>query len=244
MATSHTTPTPPHPRSAGEESRPGEPLAGQARTEQGQAEQGHAEQGQAASRAQSGRHAEDGGTYTAFGIRAWQALVTAGVVTFILGLMVLIWPSATLVVLALLFGCYLVLAGVLSMIEGISDHNAEGAMRVAYIVLGVLGVVLGLFCLRRIDVTVLLLAFLLSAFWIMRGVLDIAAAMSNREVSGRGLRAFAGVLSLIAGVLVLFWPGITLTILLVFAGAWLLAYGIMIAFLGFGLRREIKRASY
>lgn len=190
-----------------------------------------------------GKHADDGG-YTAFGIRAWQALITAGVVAFVLGLMVLIWPSATLVVLALLFGCYLVLSGVLSMIEGISDRNADGAMRVAYIVLGVLGVVLGLFSLRRIDITVLLLAFLLSAFWIMRGVLDIAASLSSREMTGRGLRAFAGVLSLIAGILVLFWPGITLTILLVFAGAWLLIYGVMLAMLGFGLRRELKRASY
>jgi uncharacterized membrane protein HdeD (DUF308 family) len=155
---------------------------------------------------------------------------------------VLIWPGATLLVLALLFGCYLVLSGVMALIEGLSERGTDGAMPIAYIVLGVLGVLLGLFCLRRIDVTVLLLAFMLSAFWIMRGVLDLAAATSNRDVSGRGLRAFTGALSLIAGVLVLFWPGITLTTLLVFAGAWLLIYGVTLAVLGLGLRRVARQA--
>jgi uncharacterized membrane protein HdeD (DUF308 family) len=206
MTTSQTTPTPPYPRPGGDEPR-----------SDGAAQEPDA--GQTPSDNVFGVIAGAG----FFGLRPWQALFAAGAVTFVLGLIVLIWPGATLLVLALLFGCYLVLSGVMSLIEGLSEHSADGAMRVAYIVLGVLGVLLGLFCLRRIDVTVLLLAFMLSAFWIMRGVLDLAAATSHRDVSGRGLRAFTGALSLIAGVLVLFWPGITLTTLLVFAGAWLAA---------------------
>lgn len=220
MTTSHATPTPPHPRSAEERSQ----------STQGQ---------------ETGGRAGGSGSIVGasmFGLHAWQALLGAGVVTFVLGLIVLIWPSATLVVLALLFGCYLVLSGVMALIEGLSDRTTEGAMRIAYIVLGVLGILLGLFCIRRIDVTVVLLAFLLAAFWIMRGVVDLSAAMSHHQAPGRGLRAFSGVLSLIAGVLVLFWPGITLTILLVFAGIWLLIYGVMLAFLAFGLRRELRNA--
>jgi uncharacterized membrane protein HdeD (DUF308 family) len=222
MTTSHATPTPPHPRPGEDPSQPPGDRAGLGQTQSG---------GQNDS--VFGVIANSG----FLGLRPWQALFAAGAVTFILGLIVLIWPGATLLVLALLFGCYLVLSGVLSLIEGLSERAADGAMRIAYIVLGVLGVVLGLFCLRRIDVTVVLLAFLLSAFWIMRGVVDLAAASSSREVSGRGLRAFTGTISLIAGVLVLFWPGITLTTLLAFAGAWLLIYGVTLAILGFGLRR-------
>lgn len=221
MTTSHDTPTPPYPRSADE------------RQSSPEAEEPQASGNIYGTIANSGW----------LGLTAWQALLGAGAITFVLGLIVLIWPGATLLVLALLFGCYLVLTGVMSLIEGLSDHHADGAMRFAYIVLGVLGVVLGLFCLRRIDVTVLLLAFLLSAFWIMRGVLDLATASSRRDVPGRGLRVFTGVLSLIAGILVLFWPGITLTVLLTFAGCWLLIYGIMLAVLGLGLRRAARRAA-
>jgi len=220
MTTSHDKPTPPYPRSSDEQER------------------------------RSATEPRDGGDVYGtiansgwLGVTPWQALMSAGAVAFTLGLIVLVWPRATLLVVALLFGCYLVLSGVMSLIEGLSDRHADGAMRVAYIVLGVLGVMLGLFCLRRIDVTVVLLAFLLSAFWIMRGVLDLALASSRREVAGRGLHVFTGVLSLIAGVLVLFWPGITLTVLLTFAGCWLLIYGIMLATLGLGLRRAVQRAA-
>ena len=232
MTTSHATPTPPHPR-------PGE--------DRSQAGQGQARAGQEPGASQYQAVRQDDGVFGViansdfFGLRPWQALVGAGAITFILGLIVLIWPGATLLVLALLFGCYLVLSGVMSLIEGLAEQRADGAMRIAYIVLGVLGVLLGLYCLRRIDVTVLLLAFLLSAFWIMRGVVDLAAATSHRDVAGRSMRGFTGVLSLIAGVLVLFWPGITLTTLLVFAGVWLLIYGVSLAMLGLGLRRVARR---
>jgi uncharacterized membrane protein HdeD (DUF308 family) len=241
MTTSHATPTPPQPRPGEEGGRPGEerPRLGEEQQRLGDEQPRQADdRGRVGGDADNvyGKIANSG----LFGLRPWQALCAAGAITFVLGLIVLIWPGATLLVLALLFGCYLVLSGVMSLIEGLSEHHTDGAMRVAYIVLGVLGVLLGLFCLRRIDVTVLLLAFMLSAFWIMRGVVDLAAAMSPRPVSGRGLRGFTGVLSLIAGVLVLFWPGITLTTLLVFAGCWLLIYGATLAFLGLGLRRALS----
>jgi uncharacterized membrane protein HdeD (DUF308 family) len=226
MTTSHDTPTPPYPRAPDEEPRPS-----------GEQRRFPAEPGDAGNI--YGTIANSGW----LGLTPWQALIGAGAMTFVLGLILLSWPSATLLVLALLFGCYLVLSGVMSLIEGLSDRHADGATRIAYIVLGVLGVVLGLFCLRRIDVTVLLLAFLLSAFWIMRGVLDLATASSHHEVPGRGLRVFTGVLSLLAGILVLFWPGITLTVLLVFAGCWLLVYGTMLTVLGLGLRRAVRRAA-
>jgi uncharacterized membrane protein HdeD (DUF308 family) len=172
-------------------------------------------------------------------LRPWTALYAAGTTTLILGMIVLIWPKATLVVLALLFGCYLVISGVLSLVEGISHKEGASGMRVAYIVLGILGVLLGLFCLRRIDVTVLVLAFLISAFWIMRGCLDLAAAMSGAEYAG--MRALTGALSLIAGILVLFWPGITLTALLIVAGIWLIMYGISLLFLGRQLHKLAKQ---
>jgi uncharacterized membrane protein HdeD (DUF308 family) len=212
MKTSHEDqPAPPQPRSAQEQD-----------TGQAQAGAGYGEPAGAASAGGSLLRA----------LRPWTALYAAGATTLILGLIVLIWPRATLLVLALLFGCYLVISGVLSVVEGISRKDAgSSGMRVAYIVLGVLGVLLGLFCLRRIDVTVLVLAFMVAAFWIMRGSLDLAAAMSGGEQYA-GLRALTGVLSLVAGILVLFWPGITLTALLVVAGIWLIMYGISLLFLG------------
>jgi uncharacterized membrane protein HdeD (DUF308 family) len=225
MTTSHATPTPPHPRPGGDEERPQTPR---------------------------GRHEQPGGyeevpaglgsMMEQWGFRPWKVLYAVAAVTFIFGLIVIVWPSATLVVLAVLFGCYLLISGVLSLVEGFSDHAADGFTRGIYIVVGVLGIVLGLFCLRRVDVSVLILAFLLSVFWIMRGIFDLSVAMSRRDGYSNGLRAFTGALSLIAGILVLLWPGITLYTLLVFAGAWLMVYGVTLGFLGYRLHRLVKQS--
>jgi len=222
MTTSHATPTPPHPRPGEDEGMP-QPPGGQADQPGGYE---HVPGGSGS-----------GDMLTAWGFQPWKALYIAAVVTFVIGLIVLIWPRATLVVLAVLFGCYLLITGILGIVEGLSDHHTAGFTRAAYVVLGVLGIVLGLFCLRRIDVTVLVLAFLLSVFWIMRGIVDLSVAMSRRDAYSNGLRAFTGVISLIAGVLVLFWPGITLHVLLFFAGIWLMVYGITLGYLGYRLHK-------
>jgi uncharacterized membrane protein HdeD (DUF308 family) len=228
MTTSHTTPTPPHPRPDGD----GDENKGQPQQPSGQEQPAGYEN----------VPGSFGSILASWGFRPWKALYIAAAVTFVFGLIALIWPGATLVVLAVLFGCYLVVTGILGLVEGISEHQADGFSRAAYIVLGVLGVLLGLFCLRRIDVTVALLAFLLGVFWIMRGILDLSIAMSRSDGYSNGLRAFTGVLSLIAGIVVLCWPAISLYTLLVFAGIWLMIYGVSLAYLGYRLHRLAKEA--
>jgi uncharacterized membrane protein HdeD (DUF308 family) len=226
--TSHDVPTPPQPR-------PGA-------SGDGDEEQRRQPRGQDQPAGYENVPGGVGNILSSWGFRPWKALYIAAAVTFVIGLIVLIWPSATLVVLAVLFGCYLVITGILGLVEGISEHQADGFSRAAYIVLGVLGVLLGLFCLRRIDVTVALLAFLLGVFWIMRGILDLSIAMSRSDAYSNGLRAFTGVLSLIAGIIVLCWPAISLYTLLVFAGIWLMIYGVSLGYLGYRLHRLAKQA--
>jgi uncharacterized membrane protein HdeD (DUF308 family) len=62
-------------------------------------------------------------------------------------------------------------------------------------------------------------------------------------VPGRGLKAIAGVLSLAAGCVVLFWPGISLVLLFTILGAWLILYGVVLAFLAFQLHRLGRRGA-
>jgi uncharacterized membrane protein HdeD (DUF308 family) len=68
-------------------------------------------------------------------------------------------------------------------------------------------------------------------------------AATSGKVPGRGLRAISGVFSLAAGLVILFWPGISLVLLLTIMGAWLLFYGVMLAVLAFRLRSEAKAAT-
>jgi uncharacterized membrane protein HdeD (DUF308 family) len=187
----------------------------------------------------TGRQGRDSGGEAALpamlGALAWPAVLTGAVAALIVGVLLLAWPTATLTVVAILLGAALVATGLLRLFEGFTARDRSGGMRVAYVIIGLIAIGFGLFCLRHRDVTIFLLAFLLGAFWIMHGITDLAVAASG-GVPGRGVRAITGVLALAAGTVVLFWPGISLVLLLTVLGAWLLCYGVMLALLAFRLR--------
>jgi uncharacterized membrane protein HdeD (DUF308 family) len=176
------------------------------------------------------------------GSKAWLVALGAAVGCVAVGIMLLAWPSATLTIVAILLGVSLLVSGLLRLFDGFTASEESGGMRAAYIVIGLLAILVGLYCLRHRDVTVFLLALLVGAYWIMHGVADLAVAATSGPLPGRGLRAAGGLFSIAAGIVVLFWPGISLVLLLTILGAWLLFYGVVLAALAFRLRRELRHA--
>jgi len=56
----------------------------------------------------------------------------------------------------------------------------------------------------------------------------------------RGWTAFMGVLSILAGIIVLAYPGLTLVTLAVILGIWLVIFGLMEAALAWRLRSALR----
>jgi len=112
----------------------------------------------------------------------------------------------------------------------------------AYVLIGLVAILVGLYCLRHHDVTIFLLALLVGAFWIVHGVAELASALTSGPMPGRGLRVVVGLFSIAAGAVVLFWPGISLVLMLTVFGAWLIFYAVILGALAFRLRRQTKSA--
>jgi uncharacterized membrane protein HdeD (DUF308 family) len=174
---------------------------------------------------------------------AWTAALIAGLGMLAVGVMLLVWPSATLTVVAILIGAALIVAGVLRLFDGVTASGDSGAMRAADVVIGILAVIVGLYCLKHQALTVLIVALVVGVFWIINGIGSLIVAATSGHVPGRGFKAVGGVISLAAGLVILFWPGISLTLLLTVLGAWLIFYGVVLAGLAFQLRRGVQRES-
>jgi uncharacterized membrane protein HdeD (DUF308 family) len=174
------------------------------------------------------------------GSQAWLAVLTVAVLTLAVGVLLLAWPKATLTVVAILLGAGLVISGLFRLVEGFTASDASGATRAAYVLIGLIAILVGLYCLRHHDVTIFLLALLVGAFWIVHGVADLGSALTSGAVPGRGFRVVAGLFSIAAGAVVLFWPGISLVIMLTVLGAWLIFYAVILGALAFRLRRSAK----
>lgn len=170
--------------------------------------------------------------------RAWWWPAIFGVVSIIAGVLVLAWPGPTLVVLAVLFGIELIVWGIYRLIGAITFGDAGGGARTLWAILGVLSLLLGFYALRHIVITLLALGLLLGIFWLVDGIGLIVSAVEHRGMPGRGLSLLSGVLGVIAGLVLLVWPSISLLTLAWLAGLWLLVVGFMQVGVAIQLRRH------
>jgi uncharacterized membrane protein HdeD (DUF308 family) len=168
--------------------------------------------------------------------RHWGWVLGFGIVTFVLGILALAWPGRTLIVVAVVFGAQLVVMGIFRFVSAFASADTTGGTRLLLALLGVLSLIIGLYAVRHILVTLLALALLLGIFWVVNGVVELFSALSHREMQGRGWTAFMGILSVVSGVIVLAYPGISLRVLAVVLSIWLLVYGVMLILLAFQIR--------
>ncbi|MFF0473508.1 HdeD family acid-resistance protein [Streptomyces sp. NPDC004284] len=170
---------------------------------------------------------------------AWQALLIAGLVSLILGVMVLAWPEATLRVVGVLFGLYLLFSGVMQLVAAFGTH-ATTALRVMAFISGALSILLGLFCFRGATQSTLLLALWIGIGWLFRGITQTVAAASDPAMPARGWQIFLGVVSALAGIVLIVSPLESARVLTVLGGIWLLVVGAVEAITAFMVRSRAK----
>ncbi|MEU1945395.1 HdeD family acid-resistance protein [Streptomyces sp. NPDC059474] len=170
---------------------------------------------------------------------AWQVLVGGGLVAIALGIMVLVWPAATLAVVGVLFGAYLLISGIFQLVAAFGAH-IPGHLRVLSFITGGLSVLLGLLCFRGPAQSILLLALWIGFSWLIRGVMQTATAISAEGMPARGWHLFFGALTILGGIILIVAPFGSITALTVVAGIWLLALGIIEIMHGIQLRTHLS----
>jgi uncharacterized membrane protein HdeD (DUF308 family) len=157
----------------------------------------------------------------------WGWLMAFGVITFLAGMVALAWPGPTLIVVPVLFGVQLVVTGIFRIVAAAAVDDLSGGGRVLLAVLGLLSLIIGLYAVRHVLISLLLLAVLLGIFWIINGITELFLALSRRDMAGRGWTGLIGAFSIVAGLIVLADPGISLLTLAIVLGVWLLVLGAM-----------------
>jgi uncharacterized membrane protein HdeD (DUF308 family) len=169
--------------------------------------------------------------------RHWGWLLGYGILTILAGIGALAWPGETLLVVAVLFGVQLIFGGVYRLVAALSMDDVAGGTRVLYVLLGILSVIIGLWAIRHVLLTLIALVLFLGIFWIVSGTIDIFTALSHRGLPERGWTSVTGLLSILAGLIVLAVPGLSLVSLAVILGVWLVIFGLMEIRTAFRIRR-------
>ena len=169
----------------------------------------------------------------------WKSALFSGILAVILGILVLAWPGKTIVVAAIFFGAYLLVTGIAQVIFAFSLHVSAGG-RVLLFLSGAASLILAILCFRSLQNSILLLAIWIGVGFIFRGVATAVSAISDPTLPGRGWEIFIGVITLIAGVIVLASPFDSLATLVLVVGIWLIVIGVFEVVSAFGIRKAGK----
>ncbi|MEU2064362.1 HdeD family acid-resistance protein [Streptomyces sp. NPDC013455] len=157
---------------------------------------------------------------------AWQIVLATGIGSLVLGVLILVWPGPSLRVAGVLFGLYLVISGVFQLVSAFGTHQAT-SLRVLAFISGALSILLGLLCFRGPMQSILLIALWIGIGWLFRGITQTLAAASDPRMPARGWQVFLGVLTFVAGIVLITSPFESLAVLTLVSGIWLVAVGIV-----------------
>ncbi|WP_037674692.1 HdeD family acid-resistance protein [Streptomyces griseus] len=154
----------------------------------------------------------------------WQIVLITGAASLVMGVLVLVWPGASLFAVGILFGLYLVISGVSQLVSAFGTHKTT-SLRVLAFISGALSILLGLFCFRGPMQSILLLALWIGIGWLIRGITHTLAAASDPAMPARGRQIFLGIVTVVGGIVLIDSPFESVAVLTLVVGIWLVAVG-------------------
>src|SRR6202041_149884 len=173
----------------------------------------------------------------------WKSTLLSGILSLTLGILVYVLPEHSIVIAAALFGIYLLVTGAAQVFFAFSLHVSAGGGGVFLFISGAVSLVLAVLCFRHFGqgYAILLLAIWIGVSFIFRGVATSISAISDPHLPGRGWQIFLGLISLLAGIVMLGAPFESLAILTLIVGIWLIVIGVFEIVSSFGIRSASNR---
>jgi uncharacterized membrane protein HdeD (DUF308 family) len=152
-------------------------------------------------------------------LHSWKASFLMGLVTLILGVIVAFRPSGSLAVISVLIGILMMFSGVFHIVAAVDapeHHRAWPAIA------GVLFIVGGIVLIRHLQYSLALIGLFVGFSWIIQGVSSLVGGITGRS----GWSVFFGIVSLVAGIVVISVPVASIVVLATFLGIWFAVIGV------------------
>jgi uncharacterized membrane protein HdeD (DUF308 family) len=166
-------------------------------------------------------------------------LIIRGVLSLVIGILAFLWPGVTLLLLIALFATYALLDGIVNLVLGFRRTPAHDRSW-AQVGLGIISIGAAVVAVTMPRLTLFWLVMFIAAWAIVRGVLDLLAAVRlRREIEGEWLLALSGVISIVFGIVVFAFPSAGALTIAWLMGMYAAAWGVVLIGLGIRLRRPI-----
>jgi uncharacterized membrane protein HdeD (DUF308 family) len=167
----------------------------------------------------------------------WWAIALRGVSAIIFGVLAFVLPALSLFALILMFGAYAIIEGIFNIIAAARSRSKDGP-RWLLLLEGFVSIAAGIVTFALPGLTALVLVYVIAAWAMVTGVLEIIAAVRVRkQITGEVWWILSGILSVVFGVLLMIAPGAGALALVLWIGAYAVVFGALLVGLAFRLRR-------
>lgn len=138
----------------------------------------------------------------------WWALTLRGIAAIIFGIAAVFWPALTLVTLVYIFGAFILVSGIVSIVQGVSSIRTKNSYWFLTLIIGLVEMGVGVYLLRHPTVAFATVILLIGLVLIVRGVIEGVGALMDKgaDATERTLMAIAAVAAVVIGVAVLLQP--------------------------------------
>lgn len=170
-------------------------------------------------------------------LNQWWALIVRGVLAILFGIAAITWPRVTLVALLALFAAFAIADGITSLIAAVRTRSWGWVFFG-----GLLSLAVGILTLMWPGAATLALVLLIGAWAIVRGIFDIATGIAlRREIRYEWLLILTGVVSIVFGAVIAFFPVAGVFALIGIVAGFAIAIGVLLIAAGIMERRLQRR---
>lgn len=151
--------------------------------------------------------------------------VLLGIFAIFLGLMIIAFPLISIFTVSVLAGFTLMILGIWLFVQSFERWDSSKAMSIAYLILGILAIIVGIGLFGRIvlfSIFAALWIYVGGLFLVITGILSLFSDSSTASRGAGGLGIILGILYMILGMYA--WNPYYLALLI---GLWLIIAGIM-----------------
>ncbi|MFF2029356.1 HdeD family acid-resistance protein [Arthrobacter sp. NPDC058192] len=163
------------------------------------------------------------------------ALIIRGIAAILFGILVVLWPSVSVLALVILFGSYAVVDGVTNIVHYVTRKRRRSVWQ---LVGGIISVLAGLVAFIWPDITALSLTIVIGLWAVMLGASQIALAFEVKRAAGSWwLWLITGIVTTLFGLFLVLLPGAGILSLLGLLSFFAILLGVLLIASGVGLRR-------
>lgn len=163
-----------------------------------------------------------------------------GLVSLAVGIVILVWPMKTAMIVTGIFAVYVIVAGIVYVGAGLFTQGMAFGARFWRIILGILFVVSGVIGLASLQSTAaaffVIMAILVGITWIYEGFVAFASLGS---AGSKGWTIFYAIVSILAGLTIVFSPLLATVSLWWLIGLMAVVYGIIEIVESFTMRTTV-----